>query len=317
MEPTISVCIATYHRPALLKKLLLSLINQETNGEFSFTINVGDNDEHRSAESVVRELNSSGQNIRYAVEPVQNISLARNKSISLATGNYIATIDDDLYADSRWLLNLHRAAITHNADVVNGPVIAEFQANTPKYIKECELFTRPNPPTASNSYFISATGNSLFRRSLVENESAPFDPEFGKTGGEDTFFFMELKKRGCRIIWCREALVFGPVSPAKANLRWILKRRFRTGNTRPRYFKDSDRSKIKEILKCSKAIVISSAVALFYLMAIFFNKNYSSKSLKRLLSVVYNAGILAHYASFRYEEYSGNLLVSDRIELNH
>ena len=103
MEPTISVCIATYRRPALLKKLLLSLINQETNKEFSFTINVADNDDRRSAEPVVRELNSNGQDISYAVEPRQNISLARNKSISLATGDYIATIDDDLYADSRWL----------------------------------------------------------------------------------------------------------------------------------------------------------------------------------------------------------------------
>lgn len=105
MTPKIDVCIATYKRPQLLKKLLLSLVGQETGGEFSFSIIVTDNDAQRSAEPVVRELNASGQKIIYAVEPEQNISLARNKSLSFATGDYIATIDDDEYADPRWLLN--------------------------------------------------------------------------------------------------------------------------------------------------------------------------------------------------------------------
>ena len=93
--------------------------------------------------------------------------------------------------------------------------------------------------------------------------------KFGKTGGEDTFFFRELRKRGCHMIWCREALVFGPISPAKANLRWILKRRFRTGNNYPRFYKRSDKVKMKKILKSIKAIVISSGVALLYLWRSF------------------------------------------------
>ncbi|MGH7835788.1 MAG: glycosyltransferase family 2 protein, partial [Candidatus Binatia bacterium] len=69
MTPKIDVCIATYKRPQLLKKLLLSLVAQETGGEFSFTIIVADNDAQRSAEPVVGELNAGGQKIIYAVEP--------------------------------------------------------------------------------------------------------------------------------------------------------------------------------------------------------------------------------------------------------
>lgn len=53
----------------------------------------------------------------------------------MATGDYIATIDDDDYADRQWLLNLYRAIITYGADIVHGPVVWEFPAGTPDYIR--------------------------------------------------------------------------------------------------------------------------------------------------------------------------------------
>jgi hypothetical protein len=46
-------------RPHLLKKLLLSLVAQETGGEFSWTIIAADNDAQRSAEPVVCEFTVS------------------------------------------------------------------------------------------------------------------------------------------------------------------------------------------------------------------------------------------------------------------
>ena len=63
--------------------------------------------------------------------------------------------------------------------------------------------------------------------------ATPFDPRFGRTGGEDSAFFNGLAARGARMIWCREAIVYGPVSDERANLGWILRRRFRHGNLHP------------------------------------------------------------------------------------
>src|SRR5262249_5871632 len=49
----ISVCICTYRRPILLREALAGLISQETDGAFTFSIIVVDNDEQKTAEQVV------------------------------------------------------------------------------------------------------------------------------------------------------------------------------------------------------------------------------------------------------------------------
>ena len=52
----ISVCICTYRRPQLLKRLLQTLEEQETDGLFTFSIVVADNDGQRSAEPLVSDF---------------------------------------------------------------------------------------------------------------------------------------------------------------------------------------------------------------------------------------------------------------------
>jgi len=297
MTPTIDICIATYKRPQLLKKLLLSLFAQETCGEFSFGIIVADNDAQRSAEPVVGALNTRGQKITYAVEPEQNISLARNKALSLATGDYIATIDDDEYADPRWLLNLYRVLSTYKADVVHGPVISEVHPKTPSYIKQG--FVRPNPATGSTEKYILNTGNTLFRRELIEGLPTPFDPRFGRTGSEDTAFFYKLKRRGCRMTWCQEALVFETVSSNRANLLWLLKRRFRNGNLYPRYHGYSNPVRGAQIgFSCLQLLKLSCIVLLCMVGGIFSSK-YINQGIECLFHISFRLGILAHYVNVR------------------
>src|SRR5947199_8829379 len=57
-KPHISVCICTYKRPALLRRLLEELGRQETGGLFTFSIIVADNDASRSADAVVSRFGS-------------------------------------------------------------------------------------------------------------------------------------------------------------------------------------------------------------------------------------------------------------------
>lgn len=303
MTPEINVCICSYKRPQLLQRLLTSLAAQETAGEFTFTIIVADNDAHRSAEPVVREFTANGLKLTYNVEPEQNISLARNKSISMATGDYVATIDDDDYADRQWLLNLYRAIITYGADVVHGPVVWEFPAETPDYIRVGYSGNRPNPTTGSTGRHIFRTGNSLFKRKLIEHQAAPFDPRFGRTGSGDHAFFWQLKKRGCRMIWCREALVFGSVPRERARLLWMLKRRFRSGLMRPRVRNFPDSLRGQKIRGAFGKILKQGCAAGFYLACAIFKRKLLAEGVTHLIKVAFNLGILAHYANYHYEEY--------------
>ena len=105
----ISVCICTYKRPVLLKRLLDRLEQQRTDNQFVYSIIVADNDDHLSARSVVAEFAAKSQiNVTYCSEPRQNIALARNKALEHSKGNFIAFIDDDEFPEADWLLMMLR-----------------------------------------------------------------------------------------------------------------------------------------------------------------------------------------------------------------
>src|SRR5205823_812524 len=106
----ISVCICTYKRPQLLEQLLRELAGQDTNGRFTYSIVIVDNDKLRSAEGVaVSFAAESPLPVRYCVEARQNIALARNTAVANSEGDFIAFIDDDEFPTRSWLLTLFNA----------------------------------------------------------------------------------------------------------------------------------------------------------------------------------------------------------------
>jgi succinoglycan biosynthesis protein ExoM len=308
-KPTIDVCIATYKRPDLLRRLLESIVSQETDDLFDVRIVIADNDAGRSAEAVARALEARGVPVVYDVEPVQSISHARNKSLSHAKGDFVAITDDDNYADTRWLFHLYRAALDYEADVVHGSGERVFEPGTPQYILESTAWVRPNPPTGSTEGYVCATGNCMFRRDLVRDVAVPFDPEFGRTGSEDVAFFERLRRQGAKFVWCREAKIFGYVPPERANWRWVLKRDFRTGNTHYRVY---DRGPVDpasptrvKVWRLSRLVVKRSGAALFPVLRGLYDARARLDAIERLRSVAFFAGIIAHLVGVRYEEYRG------------
>jgi succinoglycan biosynthesis protein ExoM len=67
-------------------------------------------------------------------------------------------------------------------------------------------------------------GNVLLRGELLRSEPGPFDPAYGLATGEDGDLLVRLARRGGRIIWCDEAIVWEPVEPKRLSLRWLLYR---------------------------------------------------------------------------------------------
>jgi len=81
----ISVCVCTFRRPDLLKYLLQEVERQETDGLFTFSVVVVDNDGAESAKAVVQEFaHQSRRAVVYSVEPTQNIAMARNMAVTNA-----------------------------------------------------------------------------------------------------------------------------------------------------------------------------------------------------------------------------------------
>jgi hypothetical protein len=201
--------------------------------------------------------------------------------------------------------------VSYAADVVHGPVTSVFYEKTPNYVKKSRVGDRPNPPTGAENY-ICHTGNSLFKRRLIENLPTPFDSSLGRTGGEDTDFFENLKKQGYKMVWCREAQVFEFIPPERANLVWILKRNFRIGNTWHRMFDrgpfDTNLSEEWEVFYIHKDLAILGCAVPFYTICGIFNLQkrrdyYTLGVINRLESIAFYIGLIAYFLGFRYEEY--------------
>jgi len=221
----ISVCVCTFKRPGLLKRLLDALARQRSDGSFTWAVVVADNDRAQSARQVVEDFDAASS-IRavYCVEPEQNIARARNKTLENAAGDYIAFIDDDEFPADDWLLNLLKTCQKHEAAGVLGPVKAHYEEPPPKWATKGGFFERPTHETGFRIVAREArTGNVLFDRRILEGVKEPFRPQFG-TGGEDVDFFTRMMEKGRVFVWCNEAPVFESVPPSRCNRGYLLRR---------------------------------------------------------------------------------------------
>lgn len=223
--PHISVCICTFKRPSLLKRLLEGLSAQDTSGLFSFSIVVVDNDQSESARPVAENFMArSPLQAAYYVEPRQNIALARNMAIEHATGDFVALIDDDEFPAREWLWNLFSVCTSYDVAGVLGPVRPHFTYSPPAWMIKGRFAERQ---TYSTGHVLdwrqSKTGNVLLKKQMLRGHKTVFRSQFG-TGGEDVDFFERMIKEGWVFVWCNEADVFEEVPPERCTRKYHIKR---------------------------------------------------------------------------------------------
>ena len=223
----ISVCICTFKRPELLRRALEGITAQIVPAEHTVKVIVVDNDHRRSAEAVVKQFQKNlDWEIEYDCEPEQNIALARNKAVEKAKGNLVAFIDDDEFPEPTWLFNLFDTYRRYSADGVLGPVIPFYAGEPPLWLIKSEICVRSSFPTGTilrNSRNMR-TGNLLLDRHLLDGDDIPFNPRFGRTGGEDTDFFERMLERGRNFVWCNEAPVYEEVPIERQKKSYFIKR---------------------------------------------------------------------------------------------
>jgi succinoglycan biosynthesis protein ExoM len=198
---------------------------QETDGRFTFSVIVVDNDRLRSAENTVCDAAfGSPIPVYYYLEERQSIALARNKAIENAAGDFVVFIDDDEFPTTKWLLTLFTACNEHGVDGVLGPVKPHFAEQPPDWLVRGGFYNRPAYPTG---LVIDAkqgrTGNVLLKNCLFETAGVqPFRPQFRT--GEDQDFFRRMIEKGYVFIWCNEALAYETVPPVRWKRSFLLRR---------------------------------------------------------------------------------------------
>lgn len=279
--PHISVCICTYKRPHLLLLLLEELAKQESAGLFTYSAVVVDNDREQSAAAAVQEFTSrSEMPVTYCVEREQGISLARNKAIANATGNFIAFIDDDEFPTSNWLLTLFQTLHQHGVDGVLGPVNPHFAASAPRWVRQGGFYDRPSYPTGMViDGSKGRTGNVLLTRKLFDLSEAAFRAEFRT--GEDQDFFGRMIASGHTFIWCHEAVAFETIPPIRWKRTFMIRRAALQGSNS--VLRDNS------VRFIAKSVVAVAAYAIALPFALLMGQ---SRFMKLFLKLCYHAGRL-------------------------
>jgi succinoglycan biosynthesis protein ExoM len=228
----VDVCVCTFQR-ASLWDTLRSLASQVLPPEVVSRVIIADNDTTPSAYPVVlRAAAELGLRCEYRHAPARNISIARNACLDAASAPFVAFLDDDEVADPNWLANLLSALQSGEGDVVFGPVQACYGANLPAWTQRADLHSIRPVIRAGGRIETGYTSNVIMRHSVIGQHR--FDPALGRSGGEDTQFFAALHAMGARLRYAPSAIVYEDVPAARARLRWLLRRAFRSGQVHGR-----------------------------------------------------------------------------------
>jgi len=259
----ISICICTFKRTELLTQLLQRLDRQQTEGKFTYSVVVADNDCARSAEQIAREFSTARLAVTYCVEPQQNIAMVRNKAVQHAEGDLIAFIDDDEFPVDDWLYNLLNALTSQAADGVLGPVKPYFESEPPRWLSDGKFFERPTYATGYNlGYTETRTGNVLFYRRILDGVDTPFRVQFD-TAGEDVDFFRRMIEKGCKFVWCNEGFVYEVVPASRWTRKYLLKRALLRGSNFSKHPSERFANTIRSLLAVPCYTVALPILALF------------------------------------------------------
>ena len=230
----VSICVCTFRRAHLSRTLASLLADCAGAGDVSVEIVVADNDERPSARDAVRAMEQrardGGVALRYVHCPAGNISLARNAALDAAAHSRIAFVDDDERVRPGWLGALRAAMARTGAAVVLGPVDAVYGAHVPVWMRDADLHST-RPVWKNGAIRTGYTCNVLFDVRHPTLRGRRFDLARGRTGGEDTAFFDAAWREGATIAFAPDARVEEDVTPERATVRWIARRRFRSGQT--------------------------------------------------------------------------------------
>ena len=295
----ITICICTFCRPQSLKRLLESLQHLAGPAEFIFEVVIVDNDAEETARNIAKSFQNRFYSLKYCVQPQQNIAMARNLAVQESIGEWIAFIDDDEVAHEDWLSTYWQMIAKIPCDGFFGPVLPKLESASPPWMDKEIFFSRPRFATGTllNAEH-TRTGNAFVLRSKLK--AYRFNPNFGLTGGEDSELFTRMLKDGANFYWCDEAVVFEYIPPERLQLRWLLQRSFRGGNTYTIVHKSLHPQIFNRVYGIVKATV---GLIIFTIMLVVELICGPKRAVKRMMRIAVQAGHLCAFFNVKYQEY--------------
>lgn len=228
MNLDINLC--TFRRPEVVDTLA-SIDDVIVPDGVYLRVIVIDNDVTPTAEQTVRDMAARMRvPVVYLHAPSANIALARNAGLQETDADWVIFVDDDEMVQKTWLQALFDCQAATGADAVFGNSIAQYPADTPRWIVEQDHHSnivKSRAGVVETGY----TCNALLRWHGTPWTNERFDLARGKSGGEDTEFFFRLRKMGAQYAIAKGADVFETIAPNRLTFDWLRRRKYRMGQT--------------------------------------------------------------------------------------
>jgi len=150
-----------------------------------------------------------------------NIAIGRNTVFDHAQHDLVALIDDDEFPTPAWLVHLVDTLQRNQCGVVAGPALPLYLFDTPKWIRSLDLH-RANGKQTDQRIDNCPTANVLIDSRRIVGEL--FNTDYGKSGGEDSEFFLRQRDANVDMRWSNEAVVYEYIPASKSTTRYMIKR---------------------------------------------------------------------------------------------
>ena len=236
----VSVIICTHDRAARLERCLRALVPRPGSADDWEVIVVANACSDNTVARVAAFQPSFGAKLRTIEEPKPGLSLARNVGAAAARGRFLVYLDDDAVPAAGWLEG-YRDHFRRHPDIKGGggPIEPDWgDLKRPSYWRpEFEVnraSLRFAPPTEVFPDDCLPFGANMFMRADSFHELGGFDPQLGMRGkrlglGEETDWFLRLKRTGAPIGYAPDALVQHWVNPRDISRSGLRRRAFEAG----------------------------------------------------------------------------------------
>jgi len=243
--------IPTRNRAESLKLLLESLAEPSRRGMPETEIIVVDNDstdETRPLLDAQREQNLSGR-LLVLDEQRQGKSNALNRALSVAQGEILMVLDDDVVIDSNCLAKHAEAHAQNQFAAIQGRILpGRDRVGNPA---EANRLWEYNIPLIDYGDEIVAirglTGTNMsFKRAVFERIGF-FDPRLGPGAAgfsEDTEYSIRIRQAGFKIGYTPHAIVYHELNPSRYGHGYNRAVEYRKGVSRSIYRRDSVLTKV-------------------------------------------------------------------------
>lgn len=185
-QPLISIIIPCFNNGKYVEKCLKSINKQSYQNYEVIIINDGSSD---NSKSVIQNFIEGKTRYFLINQNNSGVSVARNKGLQIAKGDYICFVDADDYIEPNYLEVLYKTMVNNESDLSICSVIHENLEGEIIYLDKLKPQTLSNIETANLKKLIWGYAcNKLFKKEIIQKNKLFFEKDI--MFAEDELFYL-------------------------------------------------------------------------------------------------------------------------------